>query len=112
MPEFRPNEYMYKNFADKGAERWEIYSWCVRDAMAKAGGFKLADRQIAEKITYQKLMQCKVDIITIDGKVYQMKEKFELQLSRQTSSTSLDEMRTDMRCDDPYFAQIKPVSAT
>jgi hypothetical protein len=45
MPEFTPNDYMLQNFGDKvskndeegqkkHAEPWEIYAWCVRDAMA------------------------------------------------------------------------------
>jgi hypothetical protein len=43
MPEFEPNEHMYTKYADKGTEKWEIYAWCVRDAMAKAGNFRVVD---------------------------------------------------------------------
>jgi hypothetical protein len=34
---------MYTKYADKGTEKWEIYAWCVRDAMAKAGNFRVVD---------------------------------------------------------------------
>jgi len=43
MPEFVPNEYMFTKYASKGAEKWEVYAWCVRDAMIKAGDFKVVD---------------------------------------------------------------------
>jgi len=43
MPEFVPNEYMFTKHASKGAEKWEVYAWCVRDAIAKAGDFKVVD---------------------------------------------------------------------
>jgi hypothetical protein len=52
MPEFEPNEFMFKKFADKGTQKWEIYAWCVRDAMAKAGNFRLDDRPIKDKLSY------------------------------------------------------------
>ena len=38
MPEFTPNPYMLEKHADKGKEPWEIYAWCVRDAIAKHAG--------------------------------------------------------------------------
>ena len=44
MPIFTPNEYMLTQHSDKGTEDWEIYAWCVRDAIAKAGNFKKVDR--------------------------------------------------------------------
>ena len=43
MPEFEPNEHMFSKYANKGTEKWEIYAWCVRDAMAKAGTFRVVD---------------------------------------------------------------------
>lgn len=38
MPEFTPNTIMLEKHADKGREPWEIYAWCVRDAIAKQSG--------------------------------------------------------------------------
>ena len=35
MPDFTPNAYMLEKHSDKGKEPWEIYAWCVRDAIAK-----------------------------------------------------------------------------
>jgi lysophosphatidylcholine acyltransferase / lyso-PAF acetyltransferase len=43
MPDFQPNDYLFETHKDKGNERWEIYSWAVRDAMLKAGGFEACD---------------------------------------------------------------------
>jgi len=52
LPEFTPNEFMFKKFADKGSERWEIYAWCVRDVMASAGGLKTTELPIRLKYAY------------------------------------------------------------
>jgi len=41
LPVFQPNDYLYKQHANKGKERWEIYAWAVRDAMSKAGELEL-----------------------------------------------------------------------
>ena len=34
MPAFTPNEYMLDNFSHMGDEDWQIFAWCVRDAIA------------------------------------------------------------------------------
>ena len=39
MPPFTPTDTMLEMHADKGNTDWEIFAWCVRDAIAKAGGF-------------------------------------------------------------------------
>lgn len=41
LPTFMPNEFLFREHADRGAEKWEIYAWAVREVMAKFGGFKL-----------------------------------------------------------------------
>jgi len=38
MPEFTPNTEMLAKHADKGTQSWEIYAWCVRDAISKQSG--------------------------------------------------------------------------
>lgn len=35
MPPFVPNQYMLDAHMDKGECDWEIYAWCLRDAIAK-----------------------------------------------------------------------------
>jgi len=53
MPKFEPNEYMFQKFAEKGKEKWEIYAWCLRDAMAKAANLKVVDDlTIKDKLNY------------------------------------------------------------
>lgn len=38
MPDFTPNSVMLDKHADKGREPWEIFAWCVRDAICKQSG--------------------------------------------------------------------------
>ena len=45
LPEFHPNEWMFKTHANcenhrETLARWEIYAWAVRDAMVRAGGLR------------------------------------------------------------------------
>ena len=56
MPPFVPNQYMLDRHQDKGEFDWEIYAWCVRDAIAKAGGFALSDMQNRERMKYCNFM--------------------------------------------------------
>ena len=56
MPDFEPNEYLFEKHSDKGGERWEIYAWAVRDAMAKAGNFLKDDITLKAKYNYEKYM--------------------------------------------------------
>ena len=56
MPDFQPNEYLFKTHADKGSERWEIYAWAVRDIMMKTGNFESNDQPLKLKIQYEKYM--------------------------------------------------------
>ena len=39
LPDFHPNDYLFREHEDKGVEKWERYSWAVRDAMLKAGNY-------------------------------------------------------------------------
>jgi len=52
MPDFEPNEYLFRTHADKGKERWEIFAWAVRDIMAKEGDFELSDMVIKDRNPY------------------------------------------------------------
>ena len=65
MPTFVPNDYMLKNFANKVDKRyefqtvepWEIYAWCVRDAMAAESGMKISDMPLSKKLEYENFMK-------------------------------------------------------
>jgi hypothetical protein len=67
MPLFQPNDYMYENFKKEvkvdelGAEpeNWEIYAWCVRDAMSKHSGMQVSDVPLRKKLEYEDFMNCK-----------------------------------------------------
>ena len=52
LPEFQPNEYLFKKHADKGKERWEIIAWALRDIMSKAGKLKKNELKIRDKRFY------------------------------------------------------------
>jgi lysophosphatidylcholine acyltransferase/lyso-PAF acetyltransferase len=43
LPPFKPSEHLFETFKDKGSEKWEIFAWAVREAMAEFGDFKLSD---------------------------------------------------------------------
>jgi hypothetical protein len=52
---------MLKRHSNKGESDWEIYAWCVRDAMAKASGLKLCNRSIRERFLYEDFMRGKIN---------------------------------------------------
>jgi len=56
MPDFEPNEYLFRTHADKGKERWEIFAWAVRDIMAKEGNFELSDMVVKDRNPYYHYM--------------------------------------------------------
>ena len=73
MPDFTPNAYMLEKHGDKGKEPWEIYAWCVRDAIAKQGNFKKLDEKLAlnDKRAYTALMNGEADSAEINGQIFQ-----------------------------------------
>ena len=56
MPDFQPNEYMFRKFADKGSERWEVFAWAVRDIMARHGKFGICNVSLRQKVQYESYM--------------------------------------------------------
>ena len=69
MPDFTPNPWMLEHHADKGKDPWEIYAWCVRDAISKAGGIKTSDKRLTlrDKLAFMDLMNGAKDKVTIKG---------------------------------------------
>lgn len=53
LPEFVPNDYLFETHADKGADKWEIYAWAIRDAMSKAGELEMNDEPFRDKMHYE-----------------------------------------------------------
>lgn len=70
LPPFVPNQYMLDTHGDKGEADWEIYAWCLRDVMAKAGGFKLSETSNRMRQAYGNFMNKKTNEIEINGKTY------------------------------------------
>ena len=70
MPPFVPNQHMLDKHQDKGEFDWEIYAWCVRDAMAKAGGFELSDMSNRERMKYWNYMNKFADSCEHQGRTF------------------------------------------
>ena len=72
MPPFTPNEHMLKTQAHRSPtkEPWEIFAECVRDAMCVHGGFIKDNTSQRDKLTYENLMERRVDSIELDGVQY------------------------------------------
>ena len=71
MPDFTPTQWMLKAHASKGSSDWEIYAECVREAIARHGGFVLDNFvQNRDKIAYENLMQGHKDEATIAGRTW------------------------------------------
>ncbi|CDW83074.1 acyltransferase family protein [Stylonychia lemnae] len=56
LPPFQPNEYLYTKHADKGKEKWEIFAWAVRAAMADAANMMVSDQPLREKMKYEEVL--------------------------------------------------------
>ena len=71
MPIFTPNDFMLEAHADKGEEEWQIYSWCIRDAIAKAGNFNKVDfYKYDERTAYYDFMNGRLDVLNVQGKSF------------------------------------------
>ena len=71
MPPFTPNDHMLEVHGDKGDEDWQIFAWCVRDAIAKQGKFKKEERCQPKLLTqYSDFMNGRQDKIMVDGQRY------------------------------------------
>ena len=66
LPVFQPNDYLFEMHKDKGKEKWEIFAWAVRHAMARVGEKGLDDTQIREKLMYEWSMGAAKDGFTPD----------------------------------------------
>ena len=73
MPDFTPNPWMLEKYADKGNEPWEIYAWCVRDAMSKHSGIKVLDEklELKDKKAFDSLMNGESNKVEINGQIWQ-----------------------------------------
>ena len=73
MPDFTPNPWMLERHSDRGNAPWEIYAWCLRDAMSKHSGIKTLDEKLAlkDKLAFESLMNAKSDKVEINGQIWQ-----------------------------------------
>ncbi len=56
LPTFIPNEYLYKEHANKGEEKWEIYAWAIREIMSAAGDIEKNDAPYRDKLQYESIL--------------------------------------------------------
>ena len=72
MPDFTPNAYMLEKFSDKGDEPWQIYAWCVRDAITKKANIPVLDEKLSlkDKLGFEYLMNGWCDSAEINGQIF------------------------------------------
>lgn len=68
LPTFKPTEYMYKTFANKGVERWQVYGWALRDALSKQSGMPTSELPQRAKQAYKQYMKGNLNIPDFDSK--------------------------------------------
>ena len=75
LPPFTPNQHMLKTQAHRSPnnEAWEIYAECVRDVMAKHGGYIKNETTVKEKFLFEDIMERRKDTITVNGMRYTYK---------------------------------------
>jgi hypothetical protein len=73
MPPFTPNHIMLEKHADKGKTDWEIYAWCVRDAIAKKGSLiKVENNSFRDKYAYLDFMLGSTDQMEVQGRIFKI----------------------------------------
>lgn len=73
MPPFTPNNIMLQKCADKGKADWEIFAWCVRDAIAKKGSFtKIDNNSFKDKNAYINFMLGYTDQMEVQGRIFKI----------------------------------------
>lgn len=71
MPEFTPNPTMLDMHADKGSQPWEVFAWCVRDAIVKQSGLTKENNNIfKDKYAYIDFMTCQKDYMEVYGRMF------------------------------------------
>ena len=70
LPEFTPTQWMLDNHRDKGSQDWEIYAECVREVLARHGGFYRENRPIREKLAYEEFMKGNEETLELDGRIW------------------------------------------
>lgn len=53
LPPFIPNEYLFENHKDKGADKWEIYAETIREIMTDVGKVPMCNMPYREKTRYE-----------------------------------------------------------
>jgi len=53
FPPFLPNQFMYDKYKDKFQDKWEIYAWALREALAKETGMPKSDMPFRSKLEYE-----------------------------------------------------------
>ena len=86
MPTFQPTDYMLRTFESKisgvkdseqGGEvqPWEIYAWCLRDAMAVSSGMGISDMPIKNKLEFENFMNKQSNEIVINQRTFKWQSK-------------------------------------
>lgn len=73
MPDFTPNTVMLEKHADKGEEPWEVYAWCVRDAISQTSGLEKQNNvNFKDKTAYVDFMNGYTDHMEVNGRMFRI----------------------------------------
>lgn len=61
---------MFETHEKQGKEKWEVFAWGVRQAMAKFGDFKLTNQTNADKLLYKYYLRGRESTLTYAGKTW------------------------------------------
>ena len=79
MPPFEPNDEMLMLHEDKGETDWEIYAWCLRDAISKVGNFeKTQQNPYKERNAYIEYINGRTGILAVFDKLSEGSQVFPL----------------------------------
>ena len=70
LPPFKPNEYLFEKFADKGKTKADIFAWAAREVMAKAANLPTIEVSAKDKVVYKDFITGKTDEIVVGDKKF------------------------------------------
>ena len=70
LPPFKPNDYLFEKYADKGSTKAEIFAWATREVMSRASKCETIEVQARDKAIYKAFMTGKTDELEYNGKKF------------------------------------------
>ena len=70
LPPFKPNDYLFEKYADKGTSKAEIFAWAARDLMSKVSKCEKIEVHARDKALYKDFITGKTDEMEYKGKKF------------------------------------------